>query len=94
MEIPGLKPEQFFGSFCALFYLLVTALLEYPIVCTCLLLLYIFLANTVSTFKLQKVRAMMVSLCAYQFLSCFCQHAVYPEGVTKKITLVILENHL
>ena len=59
VEVPGLKPGEFFSDiFCArFFYFSVTVLLEYldRAFFTCLVLLYISLDNTHSTFKPQIV---------------------------------------
>ena len=52
MEVPGLKPGKIFEIFAHVIYSSVTVLLEYlDSFFTCLVLLYISLANTLSAFK-------------------------------------------
>ena len=55
---------------------------------TCLVFALHPLDNTLSTFKSQKVHAMIVSLYAYQKFSSFnlFVSVVYPAGVTKNCT--------
>ena len=73
MEVPGLKPREIFPTFFAhVFYFSVTVLIEYlnlAFFSTCLVLLYISLANTLSTFKPQKVCTTIVTSCSDQFSS-------------------------